>query len=84
MWLAFDMLALGLRWAFQFHVVCMIFVCVGYPTQTRFLLEYGFNSTFYEFKMEINEGITLYILHVELGTKVLSKVYNTASINGEN
>ena len=29
------------RWACTFHVFCVDFICVGHPTQTRFLVEYG-------------------------------------------
>ena len=31
----------SLRWACTFHVFCVDFICVGHPTQTRFLVEYG-------------------------------------------
>ena len=31
----------GWRWACTFHVVYVNFICVGHPTQTRFLVEYG-------------------------------------------
>ena len=29
------------RWPCTFHVVCAHFICVGYPTQTQFAVEYG-------------------------------------------
>ena len=29
------------RWACIFHFFCVDFICVGYPIQTRFLMEYG-------------------------------------------
>ena len=32
----------GLRWPCTFHVVCVNFMCVGYPTQTRFQWNIGF------------------------------------------
>ena len=35
------MVMLSLRWACQFHVVCLHFVCVGLPMQMLFLVEYG-------------------------------------------
>ena len=31
----------GSRWACRFHVVCVNFICIGQPTQTRFSVEYG-------------------------------------------
>ena len=31
----------GSRWACTFHVVCVNFVCVGYPTQTQFSVNMG-------------------------------------------
>ena len=34
-----------LRWACTFHIFCADFICVGHPTQTRFLVEYGLNGT---------------------------------------
>ena len=30
-----------LRWPCTFHVVCAHFICIGYPTQTQFAVEYG-------------------------------------------
>ena len=32
----------GLCWPCRFHVVCVNFVYVWWPTRTRFLVEYGF------------------------------------------
>ena len=34
----------SLRWACTFHIFCADFICVGHPTQTRFLVEYGLKS----------------------------------------
>ena len=34
----------SLRWACTFHIFCADFICVGHPTQTRFLVEYGLYS----------------------------------------
>ena len=35
----------GWRWAGTFHVVCVNFVRIGYPTRTRFSVEYRLYST---------------------------------------
>ena len=32
------------HWACTFHVVYVNFICVGHPTQTRFLVKYGLNN----------------------------------------
>ena len=32
----------SLRWACTFHIFCVDFICVGWPTQTQFSVEYGF------------------------------------------
>ena len=39
-------IALALRKACRFHLVCHVFVCVGYPTRTRFLVEYILGSMY--------------------------------------
>ena len=31
-----TLLGLGLGWACQFHVDCLLFVCAGYPAQMQF------------------------------------------------
>ena len=46
-WFALGTRDLGLRWACSFHVVCVHFVCVGYPTRTQFPVEYGLKSFFF-------------------------------------
>ena len=33
------------RWARTFHVVYVNFICIGHPTQTRFSVEYGLNTS---------------------------------------
>ena len=38
---ALGPLALGLHWPCRFHVVFVNFICIGRPTQTQFLVEYG-------------------------------------------
>ena len=31
----------SLRWACTFHIFCVDFICIGWPTQTHFSVEYG-------------------------------------------
>ena len=31
----------SLRWACTFHIFCVYFICVWWPTQTQFSVEYG-------------------------------------------
>ena len=33
----------SLRWACTFHIFCVDFICVWWPTQTQFSVEYGLN-----------------------------------------
>ena len=35
----------GSRWAYTFQVVCINFICVWWPTQTQFSVEYGLTIT---------------------------------------
>ena len=51
-------------WACTFHVVCVNFICVGYPTQASFWVEYGLNSIS---KFDVN--MTYILLFILLSQK---------------
>ena len=57
----------SLRWACTFHISCADFICVGHPTQTRFLVEYGLSSII------LNIGLYM-VLYIELHDKVIYNV----------
>ena len=54
------------RRACTFHVFCVDFICVGHPTQTRFLVEYGLKVYFSRYNHQCRPQRTRLYLFIQL------------------
>ena len=67
----------ALHCACRFHDVCLFLVCVGYPTKTRFLVEYGLYITILQFINFKEIHIFLMFCHDRLNSLKSGKNGNT-------
>ena len=70
----------GSRWACTFHVFCVNFTRVGYPTRTRFLVEYGLLSLGTNCSTPFLTKDSLWFCHLQIYSLLFSWIPKNSSL----